>query len=861
MQKEYLPKIVECYAQEYWRKNKTFEVSEDTKKEKYYCLPMLPYPSGKLHMGHVRNYTISDVISRYQRMLGKNVLQPIGWDAFGLPAEEAAIQNNTVPSIWTHQNIKYMKKQLQSLGFSYDWSRELTTCKPEYYRWEQWFFIELYKKNLVYKKNSLVNWCPYDKTVLANEQVINGLCWRCQSVIKIKKIPQWFIKIRKYAENLYQDLKNLKHWPEKVKNMQKNWIGRSKGFEITLKILGSSEKIKVFTNRLDLIMATTYICISSSHKLSNNILKKTKFLKNFINNQNYKNISQKEIKKTKFNGFNTNIFAIHPITKKKIPIWISDFITQTYGTDAVISTPGHNENDWYFAKQNKLKIKYVIKKKNNKNISDFFITEKGILFNSGLFNNFDYPENVLEIKKKLSEKKIIKKKITYKLQDWCISRQRYWGTPIPMAIKKNGETIPIPENELPVTLPEIKNCLNLSSQNFFKSHLKWLKIKIKNEDLIREQDTFDTFMESSWYYARYTCAHFNDGMIDPKSSKYWLPIDQYIGGIEHATMHLIYFRFYHKLLKEFNLVYSNEPAKNLICQGMVLSPAFYQIDQKNNQHKWIEPSSIKTKKDSNGKIIKAYDTNGNQVTYAGMIKMSKSKKNGIEPELMINRYGADTIRLFVMFAAPIESSLEWNESGVKGIYRFLKKFWKLTFNYVGTKHKYKNINIDLLDTKQKEIYYLLHSTIAKVSDDIHRRKTFNTAISKIMELVNKLTKLSLISEEDKCIMRISLVVVIKMLYPFTPHFCFTLWETLNNNCNIDHEKWPTFEKRFLLKEYNIYIIQINAKTICTIKIKNNLNKKEILSYVKENEIVQKKIKNIKVNKTIYIPKKIINFIT
>ncbi|QCI18404.1 leucine--tRNA ligase [Buchnera aphidicola (Aphis nasturtii)] len=859
MEQEYCPKNIEIYVQKYWKKNKTFHVDEDNTKEKYYCLPMLPYPSGKLHMGHVRNYTISDVIARYQRMLGKNVLQPIGWDAFGLPAEEAAIKNNTIPSSWTYNNIKYMKKQLELLGFSYDWDREITTCKPEYYKWEQWFFIQLYKKKLVYKKNSFVNWCPHDKTVLANEQVINGCCWRCQSTITVKKIPQWFIKIRYYAESLYKDLKKLKNWPEKVKNMQKNWIGRSKGFEIFFNIQNSNKKIKIFTTRIDTIMGVTYIAISPSHKFSIYLAKKNKILKTFVKKQENKKFSKEEIEQTKFQGINTNIFVIHPITTKKIPIWIANFVVNDYGFGAVMSVPGHNENDWHFAIKNNLKIKYVIKhSKDIKLVKKNFFPEKGKLINSGEFNQLNYDDATKKIKEKLSEKKNIKTKIVYKLQDWCISRQRYWGTPIPMATTKNGQIVPIPEKHLPVLLPEIKknfNFLKYSSKN----QLNYYTTQINNQTVTRETDTFDTFMESSWYYARYTCPHFKAGMIDPIASKYWLPVDQYIGGIEHAIMHLMYFRFYHKLLRDFKFVKFDEPVKNLICQGMVLSEAFYQIG-KNNERNWIHKSNVYIKKNIKGEIIKVQDKMGKKVIYAGMIKMSKSKNNGIEPELIINNYGADTIRLFIMFAAPIESSLEWNESGLKGIYRFLTKLWKLSFNYIQIKHKYKNIDFHSLSNKQKKMYHVLHETIFKVSDDISRRKSFNTAIAKIMELVNILRKFQLENEEDKCVMKDSLISIVKMLYPFTPHLCFILWKYLNKNCFIDNEKWPVFQKNFLLNISDILVVQINGKKQFTIEIPDNLTKKEIFSYIQNSSLLKKKLENKNIKKTVYVPKKIINFV-
>ncbi|QCI17830.1 leucine--tRNA ligase [Buchnera aphidicola (Acyrthosiphon lactucae)] len=858
MEKEYSPKKIELYVQEYWKKNKTFKVKEDFKKEKYYCLPMLPYPSGKLHMGHVRNYTISDVIARYQRMLGKNVLQPMGWDAFGLPAEEAAIKNNTTPFSWTEKNIKYMKKQLQSLGFSYDWSREITTCNPEYYRWEQWFFTKLYEKKLVYKKNSLVNWCSHDNTVLANEQVIDGCCWRCNNKIIIKKIPQWFIKIRNYAESLYQDLKKLTDWPENVKNMQRNWIGRIKGFQITLNIFNTPKKLKAFTNRLDLIMGITYVSISICHELSVNLSKKNKIIKKFI--KKYKYISPEEFKKVKYIGINTNLFIVHPITEEKIPIWISNFTIKEYGTNAILCTPGHNENDWNFAVKNNLKIKYVVFNPKNKklNSDSSFINIKGILFNSQEFDGLNFQDSSEKIKIILYQKKILEEKINYRLQDWCVSRQRYWGTPIPMAKFKNGKIIPIPENKLPVILPKIKKNINLL-QNPIDRNSNWAKICINNKKAIRETDTFDTFMESSWYYARYTCPNFNIGMIDSIASKYWLPVDQYVGGIEHAIMHLMYFRFYHKLLRDFKLVDSDEPVKSLLCQGMVLAEAFYEIDKK-SQRNWLHSSSVLIKRNLKGEIIKSYNKEGKELIYAGMIKMSKSKNNGIEPELMIQRYGADTIRLFIMFSAPVESSLEWKESGVKGVYRFLNKLWKLILNYIEIQNTHQKMNFNSLNYQQSELRYQLHKTISKVSDDISRRKTFNTAISAIMELVNKLVKAPIQEEQDKSIMRESLICIIKMLYPFTPHFCFFVWNYFYEKTPIDNEKWPMVKEDILLKKYDIIIVQINGKTRHTIKISNNLNKEEIFLHIKNEPTIKKYLDNVNIKNIIYIPKKIINFV-
>ncbi|QNS01638.1 MAG: leucine--tRNA ligase [Buchnera aphidicola (Pentalonia nigronervosa)] len=858
MNKEYLPKNIEFYVQEYWERNKTFQVQEDTKKEKYYCLPMLPYPSGKLHMGHVRNYTISDVIARYHRMLGKNVLHPIGWDAFGLPAEEAAIKNNIHPEKWTYENIKYMKKQLKSLGFSYDWTREITTCKPNYYKWEQWFFTQLYKKKLVYKKIRSVYWCPHDKTVLANEQVVNNCCWRCQNQVQTRKIPQWFMKIRKYAEALYQDLKKLNQWPEKVKNMQKNWIGRSKGFEITLDIFNSEKTIKVFTTRLDIIMGVTCVLISPSHKLSIELAKKNKKIKTFL--EENMNVSQQSIEKNKYNGINTNKFSLHPITKTKIPIWITNFIIQNYGITSSLSVPGHNKDDWNFAIKNKLKIKYVIINADVKKHStpSLFTEKKGKLYNSQEFNGLNFEESTKKVRSILFQKKIIRKKIHYKLQDWCISRQRYWGTPIPMATLKNKKIVPIPSKDLPVLLQKIKKntFLNSSSTHF---HSKQNTVYINQEKAVRETDTFDTFIESSWYYARYTCPNFNTGMLNPVALKYWLPIDQYVGGIEHAIMHLIYLRFFHKLLRDFKFLEFDEPVKNLLCQGMVLAETFYTID-KNSQKKWVNSSLVSTKRDAKGKIITAHINNGQQVIYAGMTKMSKSKNNGVEPELIIKNYGADTIRLFMMFAAPIESSLEWTESGVKGIHRFLKKLWTLIFNYFQIKNTHKNINFNNLNNQQCELRYFLHETIHKVSNDMNNQKTFNTAIAAIMKLVNRLIKAPMETDQDKSIMQESLMCVIKMLYPFTPHFCFIIWGYFNKNSCIDYETWPIFNKKILLKQSYVIVVQINGKKQCTINISNNLNKEEIYEYAKNQIIIIKKLKKSLIKNIIYIPKKVINFV-
>ncbi|QCI27278.1 leucine--tRNA ligase [Buchnera aphidicola] len=849
MQKTYDPNTLEFIVQEYWEKNKTFKVFENKNKIKYYCLAMLPYPSGKLHMGHVRNYTISDVIARYQRMIGKNVLHPIGWDAFGLPAEEAAIKHNIIPSKWTNTNIKYMKQQLKKLGFSYDWDREITTCDSEYYKWEQWFFKKLYKLNLIYKKTSLINWCPKDKTVLANEQVINGTCWRCQSKIITKIIPQWFIKIKKYAEKLLKDLNLLNQWPKKVIKMQKNWIGKFKGFEIQFELTNTNKKIKTYTTRLDLLFGITYISISPLHDLAKKELNSNEvqnIIKNTYNvNQNY------EYSKIQYLGKKISRYAIHPITKKKIPIWITNYINLEYDVNSKISFSGHNKYDWEFSKKYNIKNKFVILKDNNiiPNIDDYPIENTGILFNSYEFNGLNSTVAQKKIFNLLNKKNIIKKKNKYKLQDWGISRQRYWGTPIPVAYHKNN-TILIPNKKLPILPPKIKNMSDF--KNIKEIYKNWSKITINNISMIKETDTFDTFIESSWYYIRYTAPKYN-GMINKKAANYWLPIDQYIGGIEHATMHLIYFRFFHKLLYELNLVNYPEPAKKLLCQGMVLSDAFYYIDNTGKKI-WISKENIKIIKNKHGKIKNIISNNIYKIIHAGMIKMSKSKNNGIDPELMIKKYGADTIRLFIMFSAPVTSNIEWNESGVKGMYRFLQKIWTIVYNYI---HNVTNLNNNKKKYQIEEIKYILNQTILKVSQDIENRQSFNTAISEIMKFINIFSQI--IQNDDNFIKK-TINIILKLLYPFTPHFSFILWKKMNNNTIIDYEKWPKYDKKYIIKNNINFIIQVNGKKKDILIIKNNTTQQTILNILYKKSKISSILKIQEIKKIIYIPNKLINLI-
>ncbi|CRK85978.1 Leucine--tRNA ligase [Candidatus Providencia siddallii] len=849
MQEEYNSKNIEPKIQSYWEKNKIFKVNEDNNKEKYYCLSMIPYPSGKLHMGHVRNYTIGDVISRYQRMLGKNVLQPIGWDAFGLPAENAAIKNNTNPSTWTYSNIEYMKNQLKILGLSYDWDREITTCTPEYYHWEQWFFIKLYEKKLAYKKISLVNWCPHDLTVLANEQVINNRCWNCNTTVEHKEISQWFIKITSYAEELLNDLNLLEGWPEQVKRMQRNWIGRSEGVEIQFKIMNTNKYIIIYTKYLNILMGVTYIIIAADNPLSKEVSVNNYKIIEFINKCKKNKNTEADIAKINKNGISTGMYVIHPLTKEKLPIWIVNFISMNYNNGVDIAIPAHNQRDLEFAKKYKLPIRKVITciENNKTNLLEKTITRKKILINSGEFNGLDDKKASNLILKKLITLGIGKYKIKYRLRDWCVSRQRFWGAPIPMATIKNGDIIPIPENQLPVLLPE----------NIKNNHI-WKQISINNKEAIRETDTFDTFIESSWYYARYACPNYNQAMLNTTATNYWLPVDQYIGGVEHATMHLMYFRFFHKLMRDAGIIKFNEPVKRLLCQGMVLSNAFYYIGN-NGQRVWVSKENTFIERDNKNNIIKAIDNNGNELIYAGMIKMSKSKNNGVNPETIIKKYGADTLRLSIMFAAPPESSLEWHESNIEGANRFIHKIWRLVYNHLQKKPTHI-LNLNNLTLEQKKLRYFLHKTISKVTDDIGRRYAFNTAIAEIMKFTNKLSLAPQNTDQDRGLIQESLEAIILMLSPIIPHVCFKLWRILGHKKDIDFAKWPTVDNKAIICNSKLIIVQVNGKTRGCIKINANLNKTSVFEIAKKEYNIAKHINKGIISNIIYIPDKILNII-
>ena len=816
--KPYNPKKIEAEAQAFWKENRVFEVQEDSSLEKFYCLCMFPYPSGRLHMGHVRNYTIGDVISRYQRMLGKNVLQPMGWDAFGLPAEGAAIKNNMAPAQWTRDNIEYMKHQFNLLGFGYDWNRELTTCDPNYYRWEQWMFSRLYAKGLAYRDKAIVNWDPEENTVLANEQVIDGRGWRSGASIERREMPQWFLRITDYCEELLSDLDDL-DWPEPVKIMQRNWIGRSEGVEIVFEVVDSSQQLTVYTTRPDTLFGATYMALAPEHPLIQPLAEKNKEVQAFLDKVKLQAVSEEALEKMEKVGIPLGLEAINPINGNKIPIWAANFILMSYGTGATMSVPAHDQRDYDFAKKYKLPIQPVIvpnKPGLEHDFNESAFTQLGTLINSNKFDGMDSEEAIEAIGSELEQQEKGKKVINYRLRDWLISRQRYWGAPIPMLTDENGDIFPERDENLPVELPE--NVSFSGVQSPIKSMKEFIESvdPISNEIYQRETDTFDTFMESSWYYARFCCPDNHEKMLDERA-KYWLPVDLYIGGIEHAILHLLYARFYHKLLRDEGLVEVGEPFKRLLTQGMVLN---------------------------------------------GGSKMSKSMGNTVDPEEMINNYGADTVRLFMMFAAPPEQSLEWSDKAVNGAYRFLRKFWTIVLNRIADISNVDDIDEDdFFNDAQKELRKDTHKTIAKVSDDIGRRYTFNTAIAAIMSLSNRVSRYQIDTDLDRKVVREALESMVLLLSPIVPHICNHLWTELGHQNAVVNELWPTFNEDLMVDDTLEIVIQINGKLRARLNVAANIDEETLKELAFNEPKIAKLIAEQTIKKTIVVPGKLINIVT
>lgn len=862
-QKQYQPQQIEKEVQAYWESNNTFKAVEQPDKEKFYCLSMFPYPSGRLHMGHVRNYTIGDVISRFQRMQGKNVLQPMGWDAFGLPAENAAVNNNTAPANWTYSNIEYMKNQLKSLGFGYDWDREVATCKPDYYRWEQWFFTRLYEKGLVYKKNSTVNWDPIDQTVLANEQVIDGRGWRSGALVEQKEIPQWFIKITDYAEELVNDLEQLSEWPDQVRTMQKNWIGRSEGVEITFELaqqVGDANAFDVYTTRPDTLFGVTYVAVAAQHPIALEAAKNNTKLTQFIEQCKNIKVAEAELATMEKLGCATGFYAIHPLSGEQVPIWVANFVLMGYGSGAVMAVPGHDQRDWEFATKYQLAIKQVIASSDAETAIDLntaAFTEKGLLVNSQEYDGLNSVDAFEKIAAKLTELGKGKKTVNYRLRDWGVSRQRYWGTPIPMLNLEDGQAVPVPSEQLPVVLPEDVHMNGVISP--IKADPEWAKTQYNGQHALRETDTFDTFMESSWYYARYTCAQNDQAMLDPSQANYWLPVDQYVGGIEHAILHLLYSRFFHKLLRDEGLVDSDEPFKRLLCQGMVLADSFYREDATGKQI-WYSPADVISEKDDKGRIIRSVlAADGLEVKHGGMTKMSKSKNNGIDPQQVIDVYGADTIRVFTMFAAPPEQTLEWIDSGVDGSHRFVKRLWNLCHEHLEL-GPVAPLDKSALTTEQKNLRRLIHKTIEKVSDDVGRRQTFNTAVAAIMELLNHLQKAPQVEAQDRAVVREGLNAIVLLLAPIAPHICHVLYKDLGFEQPVETAPWPQVDTAALVEDEKLVVVQVNGKVRAKITVAADATQQQVEALGLQEHNVKPFVEGKTLRKIIYIPGKLLNIV-
>jgi leucyl-tRNA synthetase len=905
----YQPQAVEAAAQHYWGMQRAYEVVEDPSKPKFYCLAMLPYPSGALHMGHVRNYTIGDVISRYQRMNGKNVLQPMGWDAFGLPAENAAIKNRTAPAKWTYKNIEHMREQLKRMGFAYDWTREFATCTPQYYRWEQLMFTRLMKKGMAYRKNAVVNWDPVDQTVLANEQVIDGRGWRSGALVEKREIPQWFLKITDYAQELLDGLDTLPGWPDAVKTMQRNWIGRSEGLEIHFAIDGEAVPLTVFTTRPDTLMGVSFLSIAGEHPLALKAAQGNERLAAFLEELKHGGVSEAELETQEKRGMDTGLRAIHPITGEEIPIWVANFVLMGYGTGAVMAVPGHDQRDWEFAQKYLLPIRMVIVDRGvldalaeighdlRKGVGanpmraalhgsetdaydssaalrtvqeferriqqDAAFTERGTLVNSGDYDGLDFTQAFDAIAERLERDGKGERRVNWRLRDWGVSRQRYWGCPIPVIYCEKCGAVPVPEDQLPVVLPEdVEDAFANSGvvQSPIKADAEWRKCACPQcgGPAERETDTFDTFMESSWYYARYTSPGA-DGQVDARAN-YWLPVDQYIGGIEHAILHLLYFRFYHKLMRDAGLVHADEPATNLLCQGMVIAETFYR-DNADGSKDWINPADVEIERDERARVVGArLKADGQPVQIGGIEKMSKSKNNGVDPQAMVEKFGADTVRLFSMFAAPPEQSLEWSEAGVEGMARFLRRFWREVTTHAA-QPDHPEVDPAQLDAGQKTLRRQLHETIQKVGDDLGRRHSFNTAIAALMELLNALGKFGDMSEQGRAVRHEALEAMVLLLNPVVPHLSHALWQVLGHpQAVLEDLAWPQPDPAALVRDTVTLAVQVNGKLRATIELPAHASKEEAEALARVQPQVQAHLEGLSVRKVIVVPGKIVNIV-
>jgi leucyl-tRNA synthetase len=853
MQTDYDPRAVEAAAQRYWDDNKTFRAVEDPSREKFYCLSMFPYPSGRLHMGHVRNYTIGDVIARYQRMLGKNVLQPMGWDAFGLPAENAAIKQGIPPSQWTKSNIAYMKGQLRQLGFGYDWERELATCDPDYYRWEQWLFTRLMDKGLAYRAKAVVNWDPVDQTVLANEQVIDGKGWRSGAVVEKREIEQWFVRITDYAQELLDALDGLQGWPEQVRTMQRNWIGRSEGVYMDFGIEGSDRTLGIFTTRPDTVMGVTYVAVAAEHPLAREAAEQDPALAAFIDECRRGGVTEAELETMEKKGHRLGRNAVHPVTGESVPMFAANFVLMGYGTGAVMAVPAHDQRDWEFAERYGIPKKQVIESADGSacGIEEGAYVQKGVLRDSGPFDGMTSEQAFDAIAAWLEEHGKGGKRITFRLRDWGVSRQRYWGCPLPVVHRPDGSIRA--ETDLPVRLPEDVVVDGAGSP------LKRMPAFSELSDgETRETDTFDTFFESSWYYARYCAPDCDDAMLDERA-KYWLPVDQYIGGVEHAVLHLLYARFFHKLMRDEGLVDNDEPFARLLTQGMVVAETWYRQDADGRKH-WFSPAEVEVTRDDKGKMVSAVlASDGEPVLFGGIEKMSKSKNNGVDPEALTARYGADTVRLYTMFTSPPEQSLEWNDEGVEGASRFLKRLWTLATSNRDAIARAPAVGELDLDEATAAARRELHTALKKALFD-YERQQFNTVVSGCMTMVNVLYKVDASVAAAGGLLREGIGIVLRLLAPIAPHVTHHLWRELGFGDDVLSAGWPAVDEAALASDSIEYVVQVNGKVRAKVQVPADADNAAIEAAALANDNVQRFIEGVTVRKVIVVPGKLVNVV-
>ena len=906
MQAHYSPEDIESAAQQHWDSTQAFRANEDSDKPKYYCLSMFPYPSGKLHMGHVRNYTIGDVLSRYHHMRGYNVMQPMGWDAFGLPAENAAMANNVPPAAWTYSNIEYMKKQLKALGLGVDWSREIATCKPDYYRWEQWLFTHLFKKGVIYKKLATVNWDPEDQTVLANEQVIDGRGWRSGALVEKRKIPMYYFRITQYAEELLADLDQLDGWPEQVKTMQRNWIGKSYGvrFAFPYALDSKDEKLWVYTTRADTIMGVTFVAVAAEHPLASHAAQGNKKLAEFIEDCKHGSVTEADMATMEKRGMDTGLKVTHPLTGEQIPVWIGNYVLMGYGDGAVMAVPAHDERDFHFAKKYNLPIKQSIDyigaetkemkhsdEWNEKGVKQLEQVENsysfstnnwqdwydlhGTCINSGKYDGLNYDQAIDAIAADLATKSLGEKKVQFRLRDWGISRQRYWGCPIPIIHCEKCGDVPVPDDQLPVVLPEDvvpdgAGSPLVKMPEFFEVSCPTCRGKAK-----RETDTMDTFVESSWYYARYASPQCDTGLVDGNAAQKWLPVDQYIGGIEHAILHLLYARFFHKLMRDEGLVEGDEPFKNLLTQGMVIAPTFYRED-KNGKKQWINPADVDVETDEKGRPIGAkLKADGQSVIIGGTEKMAKSKNNGVDPQAIIDAYGADTARLFMMFASPPDQQLEWSDNGVEGAFRFLKRIWSFGTEHeaevrLGIKYLSKNIpELGPISQGLKDWRRDMHVILRQANYDFGRQQ-FNTVASAAMKLLNTLERMPIPNDNgvetlgdgsaEVKFLTEGLSILLRILSPIAPHISQALWKELGYGNDILTAPWPEVDEAALVQDEIELVIQVNGKLRGKLQVAKDADKVTIEQLTLSHEAVQKHLAGASPKKIIVVPGRLINVV-